>query len=80
MDASSELALREQVMYVPAELTAGQGYVSREQLSALLVSGTTRQIIDTFKGIWNPRYLQATLSVASSRTGLGTVAGTVFPA
>ncbi len=69
MDSAAELVLREQVMHELARLTADQGYVTREQLSAIPVGAQTRRVIDTSKGIWNPRDLQATLSVVSSPDG-----------
>lgn len=69
MERAAELVLREQVMHELARLTAEQGYVSRDQLSALAVGGGTRRVIDTSRGIWNPRDLNATLSVVSSPDG-----------
>lgn len=56
-------------MHELARLTAEQGYVTRQQLSELRVGAQTRRIIDTSKGIWNPRDLAATLSVVSSPDG-----------
>jgi putative restriction endonuclease len=56
-------------MHELAAMTARQGYVTREQLSAANVGGVQRRLIDTSKGIWNPRDLQATLSVVSSPDG-----------
>lgn len=56
-------------MHALAALTAERGFVTREQLSTLLVAGETRRIIDTSRGIWNPRDLAATLSVVSSPDG-----------
>ena len=61
--------LREQIMHELAQLTADQGCVTRAQLSALLVGDQQRRVIDTSKGIWNPRDLEATLSVVSSPDG-----------
>ena len=69
MDSASELVLREQIMHELARITAEQGYVTRSQLSALVVAGQIRRVIDTSKGIWNPRDLEATLSVVSSPDG-----------
>ncbi|MGI3781162.1 MAG: hypothetical protein ACRYG2_10335, partial [Janthinobacterium lividum] len=69
MDSVSELVLREQIMHELARMTAEQGYLTRDQLSALAVGDQTRRVIDTSKGIWNPRDLQATLSVVSSPDG-----------
>lgn len=58
MDAIGELA------------AANGGWVTRAELSALrLADGTTRRAIDQSRGIWNPRDLDATLSVLSSPSG-----------
>lgn len=56
-------------MHALAEITAENGAVTRAQLSALEVDGTTRRLIDQSRGIWNPRDLEATLSVVSSPSG-----------
>ncbi len=45
------------------------GTVTREQLSALDLGFETRRVIDQSRGIWNPRDLQATLSVLSTPSG-----------
>ena len=66
-----EEEFRQLVMAALAERTASNGgVISRAELSALLLAdGQTRRIIDTSKGIWNPRDLVATLSIVSSPTG-----------
>jgi putative restriction endonuclease len=66
-----EEEFRQQVMAAVAERTAANGgVISRAELSALrLANGETRRVIDTGKGIWNPRDLAATLSIVSSPTG-----------
>jgi putative restriction endonuclease len=69
VDTGSELALREQIMHELTVLTAAQGYVTREQLSALRIGSHVRRVIDASRGIWNPRDLQATLSIVSSPDG-----------
>lgn len=69
MDTAAELILREQIMHKLAGLVADQGYVTRDQLSALPLRNGTRRVIDTSKGIWNPRDLEATLSAVSSPDG-----------
>jgi hypothetical protein len=69
VDTASELVLPEQIMHQLAMLTAVQGYVTRQQLSALNITGEVRRVIDTSRGIWNPRDLQATLSIVSSPLG-----------
>src|SRR4051794_609080 len=51
-------------------MAATGGSVTRAQLSDFPVGdGSTRRLIDTSKGIWNPRDLSATLAVASSPDG-----------
>lgn len=45
------------------------GFVTRAQLSSFDIGTTSRRLIDTSKGIWNPRDLQATLSIVSSPDG-----------
>jgi putative restriction endonuclease len=66
-----EEEFRQLVMAAVAERTAANGgVISRAELSALLLAnGETRRVIDTSKGIWNPRDLVATLSIVSSPTG-----------
>ena len=69
MELGLERALRDRIMRRLDVLVANQGYVTRDQLSALQVDGETYRLIDTSKGIWNPRSLSATLSVVSSPDG-----------
>jgi putative restriction endonuclease len=66
-----EEEFRQLVMAAVAERAAANGgVISRAELSALvLANGETRRVIDTSKGIWNPRDLVATLSIVSSPTG-----------
>lgn len=66
-----EEEFRQLVMAAVAERTAANGgVISRAELSALLLAnGETRRVIDTSKGIWNPRDLSATLSIVSSPSG-----------
>lgn len=53
-----------------AEVTAKNGgVVNRSELSAFALGGTSRRLIDQSRGIWNPRDLQATLSIVSSPDG-----------
>ncbi len=56
-------------MHELAVLTAAQGYLTRQQLSALPVGNEVRRVIDASRGIWNPRDLRATLSIVSSPNG-----------
>lgn len=66
---TAELSLRKQIMHAVAALTATQGYVTRHQLSALRVGDEVRRVIDSSRGIWNPRDLRATLSIVFSPDG-----------
>ena len=46
------------------------GFVTRADLSYVsLPTGESRRVIDAARGIWNPRDMEATLSVVSSPTG-----------
>ena len=71
MDLDDETVLRERIMAsLAARVLSNGGSITRAELEAFPVSGTeNRRLIDTSKGIWNPRDLQATLSVLSSRDG-----------
>lgn len=51
------------------EATSEAGTVTREQLSSIDLGFETRRLIDQSRGIWNPRDLQATLSVLSTPSG-----------
>ncbi len=66
-----EEEFRQLVMAAVAERAAiNGGVISRAELSALLLAnGETHRVIDTGKGIWNPRGLVATLSIVSSSDG-----------
>jgi len=66
-----EEEFRQLVMAAVAERAARSGgFITRPELEALtLANGETRRIIDTSKGIWNPRDLVATLSIVSSADG-----------
>ncbi len=45
------------------------GVVSRAELSELDVDGERLRLIDQSRGIWNPRWLDATLSIISAPEG-----------
>src|SRR5215204_4762043 len=63
--------LREQIFQrLRARLLESGGFLTREELSSFDVGdGTRRRLIDTSKGIWNPRDLVPTLSIVSSPDG-----------
>ena len=71
MDETTERALREQIMHRLAARTAESGgFLTRTELSDFEVApGQRRRLMDTSKGIWNPRDLSATLSIVSSPDG-----------
>lgn len=67
---SEEHLLRQLIMDRLAERTVrGGGFLSRAELSNFSLGDTTRRLIDTSKGIWNPRDLTATLTIVSSPDG-----------
>ncbi len=69
MPLAGELEQRQQIFDALAAVVAESGVVTREQLSAFPVGGTTLRLIDQSRGIWNPRSMAATLSVVSSPDG-----------
>lgn len=64
-------SVRMMVMNSIAQLaTTNGGWVTRAELTNLkLADGTTRRAIDQSRGIWNPRDMDATLTVLSSPVG-----------
>jgi putative restriction endonuclease len=66
-----EHELRQHVMdRLTRAVAANGGVISREELSAFdLGGGTKRRLVDASAGIWNPKDLQATLSIVSSPDG-----------
>lgn len=65
-----EAEIREQIFYaLEARLAQSPGYITSSELAAFDVSGQPRRLIANSKGIWNPRDLEATLSVVSSADG-----------
>lgn len=69
MSRQEELQQRQQIFDALAAVVAERGVVTRAQLSAFPVGGTTLRLIDQSRGIWNPRSMVATLSVVSSPDG-----------
>lgn len=71
MNLDEERALREQIMHALTTAIANSpdGSLSRDALSAFDVDGQPLRLIDRNRGIWNPRTLQATLSIVSSPDG-----------
>lgn len=71
MQTVEELGYRQQIMeHLALRVAASGGFLSRGELSAFeLGSGRSVRLMDTSKGIWNPRELSATLSIVSSPDG-----------
>ena len=51
------------------EAEARGGILTSTELAGISVAGEPHRVVDRAKGIWNPRYLDATLSVVSSPDG-----------
>lgn len=66
-----ELVLRERIFErLRSRAEQSGGFLTRDELSAFdLGDGSSRRLIDTSKGIWNPHDLVATLSIVSSPDG-----------
>jgi putative restriction endonuclease len=65
-----EMALRQRIMDVLAERVARNGgVISRAELSSFDVDGVERRLIDISRGIWNPSWLDVTLSITSTPNG-----------
>jgi putative restriction endonuclease len=70
LTVSEDLTLREAIMNHLASRTAeAGGFLTRSELSSFPVGNDTRRLIDASRGIWNPRDLNATLSIVSSPDG-----------
>ncbi|WP_280395950.1 HNH endonuclease [Nocardia brasiliensis] len=65
MTYGAELELRLMIIDHLKRAVEEKGALTRSELSAFPVGGTTHRLIDQNKGIWNPRALQATLSIVS---------------
>ena len=66
-----ELELRNRIMHrLAGRVAEAGGFLNRAELSDFdLGEGMRRRLMDTSKGIWNPRDLAATLSIVSSPDG-----------
>lgn len=70
LSLSADLALRERIMERLAHLRdQSGGTVTRDQLTKFDFDGEQRRLVDASRGIWNPRDLNATLSIISSPDG-----------
>lgn len=72
VSSTSEFDLRMRIMgALDAHLRASGGTITRDELSPFMVDENLRlRLIDQSRGIWNPRELQATLSVVSDPHGV----------
>lgn len=65
-----EVVFRERVFSALEErLAQGAGCISSAELASFDVAGEPRRVIANPRGIWNPRDMEATLSVVSSADG-----------
>ncbi|MEZ0052488.1 putative restriction endonuclease [Mycobacterium sp. MAA66] len=69
MESNAERLLRGMIFDRLAELVADRGVVTRAELESISVNGEIHKAIDRNRGIWNPRELNATLSVVSNPSG-----------
>lgn len=66
MDLGEELALRERIFIQLADLVAEKTILQRRELEYFELDGNHFRIADRSKGIWNPKELNATLSILST--------------
>ena len=57
--------LRERIMQDLTHLYEKNGCVSRDELSSYEIDGIPYRLVDQSRGIWNPKYLDSTLSIIS---------------
>jgi putative restriction endonuclease len=70
MDSVAEQVLREKLfVQVGARSERNGGFVTRAELEAVNVDGSTYRLIDQSRGIWNPRWMSSTLSILSAPDG-----------
>lgn len=60
-----QIQLRERIMQDLTHLFEKNGCVTREELSNYEIDGKQFRLIDQGRGIWNPKYLDSTLSIIS---------------
>jgi len=60
-----QIKLRERIMQDLTHLYEKDGCVSREELSNYTINGKQYRLIDQGRGIWNPKFLDSTLSIIS---------------
>ncbi|MRH91054.1 restriction endonuclease [Nocardia sp. SYP-A9097] len=69
MDQDAETILREEIFRHLDELVGEAGVVTRQQLWDFTIGGETHRLIDRNRGIRNPSYMLATLSILSDPKG-----------
>ena len=57
--------LRERIMQDLTQLFEKNGCVTRDQLSSYEIDGKPYRLVDQSRGIWNPKFLDSTLSIIS---------------
>jgi putative restriction endonuclease len=57
--------LRERIMQDLTHIYEKSGCVSREELSNFKIDGVPYRLVDQSRGIWNPKFLDSTLSIIS---------------
>lgn len=60
-----QLQLRERIMQDLTHLYEKNGCVSRDELSNYEIDGIPYRLVDQSRGIWNPKFLDSTLSIIS---------------
>ena len=70
MNSVAERHLRERLFAaVGARRDRNGGFVTRAELSAMVVDGAEYRLIDQSRGIWNPQWASSTLSILSAPDG-----------
>ena len=59
------IQLRERIMKDLTQIYEKNGFVSREELSSYAIDGIPYRLVDQSRGIWNPKFLESTLSIIS---------------
>ncbi len=60
-----QIQLRERIMQDLTHLYEKNGCVSREELTNYKIDGIPYRLVDQSRGIWNPKFLDSTLSIIS---------------
>lgn len=60
-----QIQLRERIMQDLTQLFERKGCVTRDELSNYTIDGKPYRLVDQSRGIWNPKFLDSTLSIIS---------------